>query len=290
MSAIARPRRALLFCPGDDRRKIEKAAAIGADGAILDLEDAVAPARKDEARRAVAAALAEVEFGRCERLVRINAVGSGLEAADLAALAAAPRPPDAVVVPKVEAADHVWTVSAALEEIETERGLAAGTIRLLAIIETARGVVRLGEIAGADPRLAALVFGAEDLCGDVGAARSREGREIFVARSLVVLHAAAAGLQAIDTPFVDLADEEGLRADARAASDLGYGGKLAIHPRQVAPILAAFTPAEEEIASAERLLAAYAHHVAEGRGVFALDGKMVDRPHLVQAERSLARA
>jgi citrate lyase beta subunit len=215
-----RPRRALLFCPGSEREKIEKAARVGADGVILDLEDSVARSKKAEARAIVADALACVDFGASERLVRTNPIGSGLEADDLL-VARAPRPPDAIVLPKVESAADVRHASAALERIESGRGLAPGSIRLLAIIETARGVTRLGEIAASDPRLEALIFGAEDLCGDLGAVRTREGREVLVARSLVVLHAAAERLQAIDTPFVNLADEAGLVADVRAAVEMG---------------------------------------------------------------------
>jgi citrate lyase beta subunit len=287
-----RPRRALLFVPATDRKKIEKAAGLGADAVILDLEDAVALARKDEARAAAARALDEIDFGPSERLVRLNPVaGPGaLYADDLAATFGAARPPDGYVLPKVEAAEDVLAVARFLERGEARRGAGAGRTKLLAIIETARGVARLAEIAAADPRLEALVFGAEDLCGDMGATRTREGREVFYARSALVLHAAAEHLQAIDTPFVDLADEAGLLAETRDALGLGYTGKLAIHPKQIAPIVAVFTPSAEEIAAAERLLREHERQQQEGRGVFALDGKMVDMPMVRAAERVLARA
>jgi citrate lyase beta subunit len=285
-----RPRRALLFCPGTERKKIEKAGGAGADAVILDLEDAAALSKKKEARETVAAALGAIDFGRSERLVRINPVGTGLAFEDLIVTTAGPRPPDGYVIPKVESKEDVQTVARFLDEAEQRAAMPAGTIRLLAIIETARGVVRLAEIAAASARLEALIFGAEDLCGDLGAVRTREGREVFYAKSAVALHAAAERLQAIDTPFVDLADEAALAAETREALGMGYQGKLAIHPKQVAPITAVFTPSAAEIEAAERLLREHERHQAEGRGVFALDGRMVDMPMVRAAERVLARA
>ncbi len=283
-----RVRRALLFMPGDDRRKIEKGAALGADAVILDLEDGVALSRKQQARAVAAAALAELDFGRSERLVRINPASGALWRDDLAAIA--PARPDGIVLPKVESAEDVQITAAALDAAERARGWPPGGLRLLAIIETARGVVNLGAIAAGSPRLDALIFGAEDLAGDLGATRTPDGAEVFYARSAVVLHARAAGLQAIDTPFVDLRDLDGLAVDARRARQMGYDGKLAIHPRQIEPIQAAFTPDAAEIERARRLLAAFAAHQAAGTGVFDLDGRMVDLPMVRAAETVLARA
>jgi citrate lyase beta subunit len=173
---------------------------------------------------------------------------------------------------------------------EMVRRTSLGPVPLLALIETARGVVNLKEIAGADPRLQGLIFGAEDLAGDMGAVRTREGWESFWARGAVVTVAAAFSLQAIDTVFIDLGDEEGLRKDAALACQMGYSGKLAIHPKQVPVIAAAFTPSDEEIARARRLMELHARHQASGTGAFALDGKMVDWPMVRAAERLLARA
>jgi citrate lyase beta subunit len=285
-----RPRRALIFTPATERRKIEKAASLGADGVIVDLEDSVALSRKEEGRAQGVAALAEVDFGKSERILRLNAEGSGLEEADLAAALAGARLPDAILLPKVERADAVRAVADALTRAERSRALAPGSVKLLAIIETARGVVRLAEIAAAHPRLEALVFGAEDLSGDIGAVRTRAGKEVEVARGLVVLHAAAERLQAIDTPFVHLEDEAGLANETREALEMGYTGKLVIHPRQLAPILAVFTPREDELRAALHLLAEHERHQREGLGVFALDGKMVDMPMVRAAERVIARA
>ena len=284
-----RVRRALLFSPGTERRKIDKAAGLGVDSVILDLEDAAALSAKAEARATTTAALAELDFGRSERVVRVNPVGSGLEEDDLAALAAAPVLPDAVMLPKTEDADQVVWLADALATAEEAAGVPFGTTRILALVETARGIVRLDAIAGAHDRLDALVFGAEDLCGDIGATRTPGGHEVAWARSALVVHAAAYGRQAIESPYVALADVDGLREDTRAGLELGFTGRLAIHPRQVDPIVEVFTPSAEQIADAERLVRAHDEHQAAGRGVFELDGRMVDMPMIRAAERVLAR-
>jgi citrate lyase beta subunit len=283
-----RIRRALLFMPGDDRRKIEKGATLGMDSIIMDLEDGVALNNKAAARTTAAAALREIDFGRTEKLVRINPHGSPLWHDDLMETLAAR--PDGYVLPKVGTAHEVQTLSVLIADAEARHGWPRGGIRLLAIIETARGVANLPAIAESDTRLDALIFGAEDLAGDIGATRTPEGWEVFYARSAVIIHAKAAGLQAIDTPFVDLNDSAALTADTRRALNMGYTGKLAIHPRQVEPIQQVFTPSAEEIARAKRLIDAHTAHQSAGSGVFELDGKMVDMPMVRAAESVLARA
>lgn len=286
---ISRARRALLFCPGTERKKIEKAAAIDVDAVIVDLEDAAALSRKAEARAITIAALAECDFGTSERIVRINPVGSGLENDDVAALIDAPHPPDGVMVPKVESAHHIVWVADRLAEIERRHGFDEGRLVILALIETALGVVRLNEIAASHDRLVALVFGAEDLCGDIGATRTPDGHEVAYAKAALVIHAAAFGRQAIDTPFVDLMDIERLAQDTTRSLQMGYTGRLAIHPRQIEPIFRVFTPSEEDYRQAERLIREHERHQAEGRGVFEFDGRMVDMPMVRAAERVLAR-
>ena len=283
-----RIRRALLFMPGDDRHKIEKGAALDVDSVIMDLEDGVALNNKPAARATIAAALREVDFGRTERLVRINPVGSGLHTDDL--LQTVTGQPDGYLLPKVELAGQVADVAAYLDAAEDQHGWPRGTIRLLPIIESARAVVNLREIAESSRRLDALIFGAEDLAGDIGATRTSEGLEVFYARSAVVIHAKAAGLDAIDTPFIDLNDIPGLRAQTESALGLGYTGKLAIHPRQIEVIQTIFTPGPEEIQRALRLINAHTAHQSAGTGAFALDGKMVDMPIVRAAETVLARA
>lgn len=282
-----RARRALLYMPGDDRHKIEKAITLGVDCICMDMEDGVAWNRKDEARRTIVAALGELDFGRSERLARINPIGSGLEAADLAAVL--PARPDGIVVPKVETAEQLAWVNDQVEKTEQANGWPAGSIRLLAIIETPRAVLELKEIA-AQPRLDALIFGAEDLSVALGAMRTPAAWEVFYARSAVVLTAAAFGLQAIDMVSIDFRDLDALRAEARFGAQLGYVGKQVIHPNQVGPVQEAFTPDEAAIEAARRLIAAFEAHQRQGKGAFAVEGRMVDLPLVRAAENVLARA
>ena len=285
-SATLRVRRALLFMPGDDRRKIEKGAALGVDGVIVDLEDAVAPGRKQAARETVAAALREIAFGRTERLIRLNSPDSSHYADDFAATI--DSRPDAYVLPKVESADVVRAVDAHLSDAERQAGWASGGIALVAMIETARGLLNLREIASSSPRLAALARGGEDFASDIGAQRTAEGRELFYARSALVVHAAAYGLQVIDTVYPRYDDEIGLAADTEQSRLLGFTGRFAIHPRQVAPIQRVFTPSMEEIERAQRLLAEVQAH--QTSGAFVFEGAMVDPPMFRRAETALARA
>lgn len=284
---MIRPRRAVLFMPGDDQHKISKAAALAVDSVIMDLEDGVAFNRKAEARQTIVHALSQLDFGPRERLVRINSPSTAFEIDDLDAVL--PARPDGIVIPKVEGADQVQYVCDIIAQAELASGWEAGTIRVLAIIETARGVLNLRDIAGADPRLDALMFGAEDLAGDMGATRTPEGWEVFYARSAVVLAAAAYGIQAIDTVFVTLDNLEGLRRETQQALAMGYAGKMAIHPRQVPVITEVFTPSDAAVANARRLIEAHAAHQAAGSGVFVWEGRMVDMPMIRAAERVLAR-
>ncbi|HEX9618042.1 MAG TPA: CoA ester lyase [Anaerolineales bacterium] len=283
-----RARRALLYMPGDDLYKIRKATTLGVDCICMDMEDGVAVNRKVEARKTIVDALQYLDFGASERLARINAVGSGLEAEDLTAVL--PARPDGIVVPKVSSAGEIAWVSTQIAAVEREHGWPEGAIPIIAIVETARGIVNLGEIAGADPRLQALVFGSEDLASDLGAQRTPAAWEVFYARSAVVTHSAAFDLQAIDMVYVDFRDLEGLQEEAKAGARMGYAGKQVIHPDQVVPVQGAFTPDEEAIAHAVRIMEAFSRNQQAGQGAFALDGKMVDAPIVKAAERVLGRA
>jgi citrate lyase beta subunit len=283
-----RARRALLYMPGDDMHKIQKATGLGVDVICMDIEDGVAVNRKAEARTTIVQALQTLDFGRSEKLVRVNKVGSALVEDDLRAVL--PGRPDGVVVPKVGAPEQIHWVSARLSEAERAHGWPDGSIVMLALIETALGVVNLKEIAASDPRLQGLIFGAEDLAGDIGAMRTRAGWEIFYARSAVVTHAAAFGLQALDMVFMELKDMEGLRSESLEGARMAYTGKQIIHPNQVNPVQEAYTPSDEAIAHAKRVVEADQHNQAEGKGAFTLDGKMVDAPVVKAAQRVLERA
>lgn len=283
-----RARRAILYVPGNEWRKIEKAVTLGADSVCLDLEDGVAPNRKAEARETIARAFRTLDFGKSEKLGRINGVGTGFENEDLEALV--PARPDGIVVPKVNDADELRWVSDKIGELESRDGMARGTIALIGMIESARGLVNVAEIANADARLEALIFGAEDYAADVGATRTRDGLEVLYARSAIVAACAASGIQPIDLLFLDFHDPEGLRQETLRGARLGYVGTQVIHPNQVSIVQEVFTPDDAAIANAQRIAAAAAEHLAAGRGAFALDNKMVDMPIIKAAERVLARA
>ena len=272
-------RKTVLFSPGDRPVMLRKAPATGADVVVFDLEDAVAPGRKDEARAAVGEVVADIEAD-CEICVRVNPTGVAADD-DLSAVLSRGRP-DSVMLPKVEGPDDVETLRALLAEHGAD-------LPVLALVETAGGILHAEAIAAAAPT-DALVFGAEDLAADVGATRTPEGTEVLHAREEVILAAAAASVDAIDTLVTDFEDDARLREDARFARQLGFDGKLAIHPDQVPVIDEAFTPDPEEVAWAERVVAARDRAADSDRGVFEVEGEMIDRPLLRRAERVLERA
>lgn len=278
--------RNLLFAPGDSDRKAGKALASSADAVILDLEDSVAPPAKDAARILVAQLLA----GRTRAgvVVRVNPPGTPWYLADLAAIVAGR--PDAVMLPKACGLEDLVALDHHLAALETQAGLAVGSIAVLPIAtETTAGVLALSGMTRA-PRVAALCFGAEDLSADLGIdPRLADGSypaPVAQARAMLLLAAARLGVPAIDTPFPDPRDPAGLAREAAAAAADGFAGKLCIHPDQIETVAAAFTPSPARIAWAEAVLAGFADN--PGAGVFTLDGKMIDRPHLKLAERILA--
>ena len=281
-------RRALLYMPGDDRRKIEKATTLGVDSICMDMEDGVAANKKAEAREIIAEAMKELDFGSSERCIRINSVGSGLEKRDLAAALAAE--PNAIVIPKIESPDQVKWVSERIEIYELTSRLNVGSIRLLVGVETAKGILNLKEIAESDNRLEAIIFGAEDYAASIGATRTKDGIEVLYARSAVVTVCAANDLQAIDMVYIDFRDTEGLRAESEQGAGLGFSGKQIIHPNQVVPVQDAFTPSDEAIEYAKRLVKTFKESEKEGKGAYALDGKMIDMPLLKNAQKVLDRA
>jgi len=276
-------RRALLYMPGDDRHKIEKALSLSVDCVCMDMEDGVAPNHKTKARRTIAAALRELDFGRSEKLTRINAVGSGLETEDIQAVL--PFRPDGVVIPKIETLEQIQWASEKIEAAELACGWPVHSIRLLVGVETPRAILNLKDIAS-HPRLDALIFGGEDYAASVGATRTPGAQELFYARSAVVTACAAYGLQAIDMVSIDFKDLESLLQEAHFGAQLGYTGKQIIHPNQVAPVQEAFTPDDAAVEYARRLVEAFEAQQAKGSGVFALDGRMIDMP-LVKAARSV---
>lgn len=275
--------RSLLFVPGDRPDRMEKALRAGADALILDLEDAVAPAAKPEARRHVAEFLNT--HSAAKLWVRVNPLDGDEVDKDLAAVL--PSHPDGIVLPKAEGGASVAELTRRL----TERGNATAQIIAIAT-ETAAAMFQLGSYGGSK-RLAGLTWGAEDLPAAIGAATSREPDGRFtapyeLARSLCLFGAAAAGVAPIETVYPAFRDIDGLAAYASRARRDGFTGMMAIHPDQVPAINAAFTPSEAEIAHARAVVAAF--EASPGAGALSLDGRMIDRPHLLQAQRTLAAA
>ena len=281
-------RRALLYMPGDDRRKIEKSTTLGVDSICMDMEDGVAVNKKAEARAVISQAIKELEFGSSERCIRINSIGSGFEKDDLASALMAE--PDSIVVPKIETAEQVKWVSEQIESYELSNKLNLGSIRLMIGLETAKGILNLKEIAEADRRLEAMIFGGEDYAASVGAIRTKDATELLYARQAVVAACAANDLQAIDIVFIDFKDKEGLRVEAQQGAGFGFSGKQVIHPNQVQVTQEAFTPSEESIAYAKRVIESFEASQREGKGAYALDGRMIDMPLLKNAQKVLARA
>jgi len=274
--------------PGDDRRKIEKSVTLGVDSICMDMEDGVAANKKNEARAVIAQAMKELDFGNSERCIRINSIGSGLEKRDLAA-ALATRP-DSIVVPKIETAEQVKWVSDHIETYELSSNSKIGSVRLLVGVETAKGIMNLREIASADKRLEAIIFGGEDYAASVGAVRTKSAIELLYARQATVTACAANDLQAIDIVFIDFKDNEGLRVEAEQGAGFGFSGKQVIHPNQVPVAQEAFTPSNAAIEYAKRIVESFESSQKEGKGAYALDGKMIDLPLLKNAQKVLERA
>ncbi len=283
--------RSFLFVPGDSERKLAKAESAGADALVLDLEDSVPASRLESARSMVLDYLKSHPARERLRLwVRINPLATPKALPDLAAIVGGA--PDGILLPKVRSSADVGLLSNYLDALETREGIARGSIRILVVAtETAEGMFTLGGYAGCSPRLFGLTWGAEDLSAALGASTNRDesGELDFtyrMARSLCLLGAVAAGVEPIDTTSTDIRDMDSVRHESEAARRAGFTGKIAIHPDQVPVINAAFTPSPEEIAYAKRVVEAF----SGGAGTVALDGRMLDMPHLKQAERVLAMA
>lgn len=286
------PLRSMLFIPADSERKLAKGEATGADALILDLEDAVAPSRTHIAREMALAYLrSRGSRGRQQLWVRINPLSTPAALLDLIVVAGAP---DGIVLPKVRSAADVIELSHYLNALEVREGVSQGSIRIMPVAtETPQSLFALGSYEGCSPRLAGLTWGAEDIAAALGASTNRrpdgEYDSVYqLACALCLSGAAAAGVQPIDTIWADFGDEAGLIRDSRTARQRGFTGKIAIHPNQVAVINAAFTPSDAELAWSRKVVDLFASN--PGMGTVGLEGKMLDMPHLKQAQRILALA
>lgn len=282
---MGRKRRSLLFIPGNNPGMLQNGSVFGADCVIFDLEDAVAPVEKDTARLLVRNALKTLDYGNTEKIVRVNPVKSGFFTEDLKMII--PAKPDVIMPPKTQSGNDIQEIDAMVSKLENAVRMPSGSIKLIPLIESALGVEKAFEIATASKRVVGIFLGAEDLTADINAKRTKSSEEIFYSRSRIVVAAKAAQVQAIDTPFTDVNDEEGLLQDAVFARKIGFDGKTAISPRHIEPINKAFTPSKEEVEYAQRVLDAINRAEKEGKGAISLDGKMIDAPIVSRARQIL---
>ncbi len=281
-------RRSMLFLPGNTPNLILNGDSLGADAIILDLEDAVAPDQKDAARVLVRNALKTLEFRGIEKIIRINSLDTPYWKKDLDEMM--PCRPELIMTPKTSCAEDVLQFDSYMSEAEERLGMEKNSVRLMPLIETALGIENAYEITSASDRVVAIFLGAEDLSADLRCERTKEGKEIFYARGRIVMAARAAGKDAYDTPFTDVNDDEGIRADAAFAKALGFTGKASISPRHLDAINEAFSPSEKEIDYAYEVIKAIRLAKEQGRGAVALRGKMIDKPIVMRAEQTIKMA
>lgn len=290
---MTRLRRAVHFVPGANEKMLQKSLALSADSLVLDLEDAVTPENKDSARETVTRWLKEVNFGRQERMVRMNPLDTPWGVKDLEVTMQGK--PDSYLVPKVRAKGDLLKIDTIISRMEREYGHPPGGVKLVVLAtETPQGLLNIHDF-GSCPRVDALSWGAEDLSAAIGARRNRDERGEFLevfryARIMTLLAATAANVQPLDTVFVDIKDTEGLRRDCLEGAWMGFTGKITIHPSQIEVVNEIFTPSPEEIAESRELLAAFEENQQAGRMAFSFKGQMVDVPHLTRARTILERA
>ena len=275
------PLRTLLSVPGNRQNMIEKAGSLPTDVLVLDLEDSVPAAEKANARAMVRDAVTGPILKGQRVFVRINSIGSGLMEDDLEAVITPGI--DGINIPKPNSADDIKKVEAIVERLEKERGIEKGHIKLTPWVETAKGLINAFEIASASPRIVGIIFGAEDFTLDTGMQRTEGGEELLYPRTMVVVAAKAADVIAIDTPYNNFKDDEGLIREATLARNLGFEGKYIIHPSQIEPVNQAFRPSPGEVEQARRTVEAFEAAEAQGFASTSVDGKMIDIP---QANRS----
>ena len=284
-SAKDRLRRSRLYIPGSEPKYFINAGLHGPDAIILDLEDSVHSSEKDAARILVRNALRAVDFGACERMVRINQLPLGLE--DLAEII--PEAPDLILIPKVEHPGQVSQVDHMIDELKVRHQIHR-SIWLMPILESGQGIENAGAIAAASENVVAVTIGLEDYTADLGVVKTAEGRESLYARTRLVNAARAAGLQAIDSVYSDVGDMEGLKRWAEGSRALGFEGMGCIHPGQIPVIHAAFAPSKFEIERAQKIVAAFEEATQRGVAVVSLGSKMIDPPVVQRAVKLVARA
>lgn len=278
----------MLYIPGNNPAMIQHGGVYGADSLLLDLEDAVALNQKDSARILVRNMLQNIDFYDAEICVRINHLDTPFGLDDLEEIV--PLQPDAIRYPKTESTKDLEKLLGIIEEIENKYDLPHDKMSIHAMIETAKGVQNVFEIASFSSRITAITIGGQDLMADMNIKNTKDGTGIDLARKMIVMAAKANNIDAVDTVFVDINDEEGLRAETEYAKNIGFSGKAVINPRQIDVIHEVFNPTDEEIRKAYRIVKEFKRSTEAGIGVFAVDGKMVDAPVVARAEYVLELA
>ncbi|WHH60854.1 citrate (pro-3S)-lyase subunit beta [Petroclostridium sp. X23] len=282
---MKRLRRTMLYVPGNNPGMIRDVHIYGSDAIMFDLEDSVSLNEKDAARFLVYNALKTFDYGKTETVVRVNGLDTPFGKADFEAIVRAK--PHIIRLPKTEKPEDIHEADQLITHIEKEAGIEPGTIKMMAAIESALGVINAYAIATASPRLVGIAIGAEDFVTDLKTTRSLEGIELLTARSQILFAARAAGIDALDTVFSDVNDEEGFINEVKLIKQLGFDGKSIINPRQIEPVHKIFTPTEEEIRKSVRVIEVIKEAEAKGSGVISLDGKMIDKPIVDRARRTL---
>jgi len=275
--------RSVLYIPGSNERALNKAPSLAADALIFDLEDAVAPVAKEQARRSVLKVLAEKEFGRRQVVIRVNALASHWGYDDL--VAAAKSGATAVLLPKVESGDMIRQAEVILQNAGAPDDLA-----IWCMMETPRGMLNAEEIASASPRIRAIVMGTSDLAKDLGAAHTKERLPFLTSFGLCLLAARAADVAIVDGVHLDLEDDEGFINSCKQGFELGFDGKTLIHPKTIASANEAFSPSQNDIVMAEKIIQAHKEAIARGEGIVVVDGKLIENLHVEGARRMLLLA
>lgn len=282
---MERLRRSMLYIPGSSMKMLEKAKGLEADSLIIDLEDAVALSQKEAARETVVSALKSLDFGDKEKNVRINAISTPFCRDDIKAVVRGK--PDGLVIPKVNSAEEVKEVEALVDAAEKECGVEKGKTNLLAMIEAPLAIVNIEGIALSSKRLKAMLFGAADYTKETRGKITKERLELLYPLNRMVIAARIAGIDAIDSPYFDVKDEDGLVYHTKIVRNMGYDGKSAIHPVQIKPINDIFSPTKEDVEFAKKVIEAFKEAEAKGIGATVVDGQLVERLHVETAKRTL---
>lgn len=283
-----RLRRTMLFVPGNNPGMLRDAHIYGSDSIMIDLEDSVSINEKDAARMLVYHVLSSIDYGSIEVIVRVNALNTPYGRDDYEAIVRAK--PDAIRMPKTETAQDVVEADWVISEIEQKAGIEQGTVKIFAAVESAKGVLNAQQIATASSRMIGIALGAEDFVSDLKTNRSKDGIELLTARNLILFAARAAGIDAVDTVYSDINDEEGFINEVKLIKQLGFDGKSIINPRQIEAVNRVFTPSREEIIKSVKIIEASREAEAKGSGVASMNGKMIDKPVVARAQRVLALA